>query len=133
MDRRTAIGRLLRATSLDEMPENERKLFQQVSVAFLAPGLGGAQAAVQSGIKGPQQQNSLLVHAAAPTFLNPGKEALRRLMVERGLFWNSHKHQKRKRSMKHYAGLDVSLELTSVCDITPPMLWPSTTMRFVAQ
>lgn len=28
---------------------------------------------------------------------------------------NSHKHQERKRSMKYYAGLDVSVKETSVC------------------
>lgn len=36
------------------------------------------------------------------------------LMVERGLS-NSHKHQERKRSMKHYAGLDVSVKETTIC------------------
>jgi len=28
---------------------------------------------------------------------------------------NSHKHQVEKRSMKHYAGLDVSIKETSIC------------------
>ena len=36
------------------------------------------------------------------------------LMIERGLL-SSHKHQGRKRSMKHYAGLDLSIKETSVC------------------
>jgi transposase len=30
---------------------------------------------------------------------------------------NSHKHQERKRSMKHYAGLDISVKETSICII----------------
>jgi transposase len=37
------------------------------------------------------------------------------LMTERGLFMNSHKHQRTKRNMRHYAGLDVSVKETSVC------------------
>jgi transposase len=36
------------------------------------------------------------------------------LTIERGLS-NSHKLQERKRSMKHFAGLDVSMKETSVC------------------
>ncbi len=28
---------------------------------------------------------------------------------------NSHKHQEMKRSMRHYAGLDVSVKETSIC------------------
>jgi hypothetical protein len=35
----------------------------------------------------------------------------------RGLHWCSLGHQKEKRSMKHYAGLDVSIKETSVCII----------------
>jgi hypothetical protein len=31
-----------------------------------------------------------------------------------GLRWGSHKHQMEKRSMKHYAGLDVSVKETSI-------------------
>ena len=43
-------------------------------------------------------------------------EVLRfRLMVQRGLGRTSHKHQWEKRSMKHYAGLDVSVKETSLC------------------
>src|SRR5689334_577269 len=33
----------------------------------------------------------------------------------RGLRWGSHLHQMEKRSMRYYAGLDVSLKETSVC------------------
>jgi len=29
--------------------------------------------------------------------------------------WSSHKHQERKRSIKHHAGLDVSAKETSIC------------------
>jgi transposase len=43
-------------------------------------------------------------------------EVLRfRLMVQRGLSRTSHKHQWEKHSMKHYAGLDVSVKETSLC------------------
>jgi transposase len=43
-------------------------------------------------------------------------EVLRfRLMVQRGLGRTSHKHQWEKHSMKHYAGLDVSVKETSLC------------------
>jgi hypothetical protein len=43
-------------------------------------------------------------------------EVLRfRLMLQRGLGRTSHKHQWEKRSMKHYAGLDVSVKETSLC------------------
>jgi transposase len=34
---------------------------------------------------------------------------------KRGVRWGSRKHQKEKRSMKHHAGLDVSVKETSVC------------------
>lgn len=34
---------------------------------------------------------------------------------KRGLRWGSHTHQMEKRSMKHYAGLDVSVKESSVC------------------
>ena len=43
-------------------------------------------------------------------------EALRfRLMINVVWVGGSHKHQLEKRSMKHYAGLDVSVKETSVC------------------
>jgi transposase len=38
-----------------------------------------------------------------------------RLMVKRGLAFCGLKHQKEKRSMDHFAGLDVSVKETSVC------------------
>jgi transposase len=38
-----------------------------------------------------------------------------RLMVKRGPLLNGLKHQKEKRSMDHFAGLDVSVKETSVC------------------
>jgi transposase len=45
-------------------------------------------------------------------------EVLRfRLMIDVVCGWRSHKHQEEKRSMKHYAGLDVSVKETSVCII----------------
>jgi hypothetical protein len=43
-------------------------------------------------------------------------EALRfRLMINVVCVGGSHKHQLEKRSMKHYAGLDVAVKETSVC------------------
>ena len=36
-------------------------------------------------------------------------------MVKRGLAFAASKHQKEKRSMDHFAGLDVSVKATSVC------------------
>jgi hypothetical protein len=43
-------------------------------------------------------------------------EALRfRLMINVVWVGGSHKHQLEKRSMKHYAGLDVAVKETSVC------------------
>ena len=36
-------------------------------------------------------------------------------MVKRGLHVDSLKHQKEKRSMEYFAGLDVSVKETSVC------------------
>jgi transposase len=38
-----------------------------------------------------------------------------RLMVKRGHRVTGPKHQKEKRSMEHFAGLDVSVKETSVC------------------
>jgi hypothetical protein len=38
-----------------------------------------------------------------------------RLMVKRGHRVNGLKHQKEKRSMEHFAGLDVSVKETSIC------------------
>jgi hypothetical protein len=63
-----------RYTSLEEMPENERKLFQQVGSALLTQGLGGPQAVAIDSVAGQQSKNALPMQAAAPTFLNPGKE-----------------------------------------------------------
>ncbi len=37
------------------------------------------------------------------------------LMVKRGLHARSHKHHREKRSMKHYAGLDVAVKETAIC------------------
>src|SRR5690606_22259768 len=53
--------------------------------------------------------------AWSPIFWRCYVEVLRfELMIKRGLL-GSHKHQERKRSVKHYAGLDVSVKETSVC------------------
>ena len=38
-----------------------------------------------------------------------------RLMVKRGHHCTGPKHQKEKRSMDHFAGMDVSVKETSVC------------------
>ena len=40
-----------------------------------------------------------------------------RLMVERGLAFATSSIEKEKRSMDHFAGLDVSVEETSVCTV----------------
>ena len=53
---------------------------------------------------------------SASRHLHRPSEVLRfRLMVQCGLDRTSHKHQWEKRSMKHYAGLDVSVKETSLC------------------
>jgi hypothetical protein len=36
-------------------------------------------------------------------------------MVNVVMFCNSHKQSERKRSMKHYTGLDVSVKETAIC------------------
>jgi transposase len=38
-----------------------------------------------------------------------------RRMVKMVCVWSSHKHQMEKRSMKHYAGVDLSIKETSIC------------------
>lgn len=44
--------------------------------------------------------------------------------------WNSHKHQKEKRSMKHYAGLDLAVkEKQGHCRNGCPAAWPKPAYR----
>jgi hypothetical protein len=63
-----------RYASLDEIPENERKLFEQVSNALLAQALGGAKSCSPAGAVDEPQHAAGFVPPTSPTFLNPGKE-----------------------------------------------------------
>jgi transposase len=58
---------------------------------------------------------SQMGYSAGRRSLDLGEGAALLADDRRGLDCNSHKHQMEKRSMKHYAGLDVSVKETSVC------------------
>ena len=63
-----------RYTSLNEVPDKDRRLFEQVSNALLAQTLGGAKSCAANGAALEPRHSAGFVPPASPTFLNPGKD-----------------------------------------------------------
>jgi len=63
-----------RYTSLNELPDKDRRLFEQVSNALLAQTLGSAKSYSPVGTAFEPPNPTGLVPTASPTFLNPGKD-----------------------------------------------------------